>query len=448
MKVNRFFSFIKKGSTKGMGLVLGRSSLICLMAIALLIFGFAVSQDVSAKSHQANQHWVGTWSTSPGGEDDRLFVDQTLRQIVHITVGGRWLRVRFSNSFGTSPLVIDGASIGIQDEGAVVFPASLKPLTFGGAPSITIPPGARVLSDPVKLKVADEENLAISMYFINETIASTTHNGAFQTSYISLGDNTAVPNMVTDSKTLHWYWLTGVEVLAHRRARAVITLGDSLTDGNGSTVDANARYPDWLARRLLARYRGNNRIAVLNQGIGGNRILNDGNKLNDPNPDWDWILGVNALARLDRDVLTQSGVTHVILLEGLNDIGFPYVPDWSPLPDDFQVPIVTADEIIAGYKMIVKRVHAMGLKILIGTLTPYKGASYWSEEGEIKRETVNDWIRTSKMPDGIIDFDEALRDPDDPQKLNDAYKAVDNIHLNDDGYKVMADAVDLKLLKK
>jgi lysophospholipase L1-like esterase len=447
MKANRFLSFINRASKKGIGFGPGRISSICIVAILLLSTSLLLPQAIDAKGHWANHHWIGTWSTSPGGQDDRVFVDQTLRQIVHITVGGYWLRVRFSNSFGTSPLVIDAASIGIQDEGAKVFPGSLKTLTFGGASSITIPPGARVLSDPVNLAVPDQEDLAVSIYLFDETIASTTHNGAFQTSYVSSGDNTAVSDMIPDSETLHWYWLTGVEVLAHQNSHAVVTLGDSITDGNGSSVDANTRYPDWLARRLLSRYRGTKKIAVLNQGIGGNRILNDGNKLDDPNPDWDWILGVNALARLDRDVLTQSGVTHVILLEGINDIGFPDVPSFSLLPIDFRIP-VTAEEIIAGYKQIIKRVHGMGLKILIGTLTPYKGASYWSEEGEDRRQTVNNWIRTSNVPDGVIDFADSVSDPDDPQKLNDAYNAGDNIHLNDGGYEAMADAVNLKLLKK
>jgi lysophospholipase L1-like esterase len=441
MKTNRFLSVIKRVPIKGTGRILKISSLAYLMALMLLITGYTLPLAVSAKPVKANQHWVGTWSTSPGGMAWWMsFNNQTFRQIVHITIGGNSLRVRFSNSFGTEPLKIDAASIGIQQEGAMVIADSLRVLTFGGSPSITIPPGARVLSDPVELTVADEEDLSVSLYVAEYTEAPTRHREAIQTSYISIpGDYTEESDMRNFilTSTRSWFWLSGVEVLAHRKTHAVATLGDSLTVGNGSSRDVNARYPDWLARRLLDNCKGNKRVSVLNEGIGGNRVLNNGNEEF-------WLMGINAMARLDRDVLTQSGITHVILFEGINDIGFYYS---SSLPDYFKVE-VTAEEIINGYKQIIERVHAMGLKILFGTLTPYDGASYWSVEGEIKREVVNDWIRTSSAHDGFIDFDKAVRDPNDPQKLHPDYNSGDYLHLNDDGYEAMAEAVDLGLIDR
>jgi lysophospholipase L1-like esterase len=400
------------------------------MVTALLISGFALPQAVSAQNNAANQHWVGTWSTSPV-EEGQAFEDQTLRQIVHISIGGDWLRVRFSNRFGTVPLVIDAASIGIQDIGAAVVPGSLRELTFGGEASVAIAAGAKVLSDPVELTVADEADLAVSLYVSeNNTGGSTMHSLAWQTSYISpAGDFTADEVMAVADTTTSWFWLTGVEVLAKRKTYAVVTFGDSITEGccDFSNVDTNTRYPDELARRLLSRYKG--KVAVLNEGISGNRILND-------------FFGPNAQVRLDPDVLTQSGVTHVILLEGINDIGFgAFNPAFA----------VDANEIIAGYKQIIERAHAMGLKILFGTLLPYYEAGYFSEAGEAKRQAVNEWIRTSNLHDGVVDFDEAMRDPSQPgpyPSLLPAYDSGDNLHPSAAGYAAMAEAVDLKLLKK
>ena len=256
------------------------------------------------------------------------------------------------------------------------------------------------------------------------------HTLAWQTSYISpAGDFTADEVMAVADTTTSWFWLTGVEVLAKRKTYAVVTFGDSITEGccDFSNVDTNTRYPDELARRLLSRYKG--KVTVLNEGISGNRILND-------------FFGPNAQVRLDPDVLTQSGVTHVILLEGINDIGFgAFNPAFA----------VDANEIIAGYKQIIERVHAMGLKILFGTLLPYYEAGYFSEAGEAKRQAVNEWIRTSNLHDGVVDFDEAMRDPSQPgpyPSLLPAYDSGDNLHPSAAGYAAMAEAVDLKLLKK
>ena len=323
-------SIVRQGPSKALGAKLRRSSLIFLMISALFISGFALPQAASAKKMPKNQHWVGTWGTSPVSEG-QPFEDQTLRQIVHISIGGDWLRVRFSNRFGTAPLVIDAASIGIRDMDAAVVPGSLRVLTFGGETSIAIAAGAKVLSDPVELTVDDEEDLAVSLYVSENTGGSTSHDLAWQTSYISSGDQTVEADMDVDSTTTSWFWLTGIEVLAHRNTFAVVTFGDSITEGccDFSNVDTNTRYPDFLARLLLARHHGKKQVAVINEGISGNRILNDS-------------FGPNAQVRLDPDVLTQGGVTHVILLEGINDIGFPEI---FPVPEWF----VSADDIIAGY---------------------------------------------------------------------------------------------------
>lgn len=432
---NSFLSFIKRDSTKCIRPVLRRASLLCLMVTALLISGFALPQAVSARDSAANRHWVGTWSTSPQTQEAFLSPppappsvdDETLRQIVRITIGGDRLRVRLSNSLGTVPLVIDAASIGIRDEDAKVLPGSLRELTFGGDSFVTIAPGARVLSDPVELSVADEADLAVSLYVAENTEVTTLHNLAWQTSFISEpGDFTDVADMPVGDTFTSWYWLTGVEVWAHRNTRAVVPVGNSITEGccSDSFVDANVRYPDELARRLLARYRGQPRVAVLNAGISGNRVLND-------------VIGPNAQARLDRDVLTQSGVTHVILLEGVNDLGLPFFLGSAE---------VSAEEIIAGYKQIIERVHARGLKILVGTILPFKAFAYWSPAREAERQMVNEWIRTSNMADGVVDFDAALRDPTDPEMLLPEFDSGDNLHPSAAGYERMGAAAEKALL--
>ena len=429
---NNFWSLMRNlESPKRAGRVSGRSSSLSLTVTALLVFVFVLPQAVTAKENAANQHWVGTWSTSPVSEGE-TFENQTIRQIVHISIGGDRLRVRFSNRFGTEPLVIDAASIGVQYLDGAVDPGTLRVLTFGGATSIAIAAGAKVLSDPVDLTVDDAADLAISLYVSENTGGSTRHDLAWQTSYISSGNQTLEEDMDGEFTTTSWYWLTGVEVQAHRNTFAVATLGDSITEGccDFANVDTNTRYPDYLAQRLLDRYPGEVRAAVLNEGISGNRVLND-------------FFGPNAQVRLDPDVLTQSGVTHVILLEGINDIGFPGI--FGPSEE------VSADEIIAGYKQIIERVHTLGLKIFVGTLLPYYNAGYFSPAGEDKRQAVNEWIRTSNLHDGVIDFDEVMRDPGQPgpyPSLLPEYDSGDKLHPSAAGYEAMGDAVDLKLFKQ
>ena len=400
---------------------LRRTSLVRVLAVTLFISSLSFLQGAPAQGFLANGHWVGTWSTTPV-EVGRPFANQTLRQIVHVSIGGEIVRVRFSNLFGENPLVIDAASIGIQSVNAAIAPGSLRQLTFGGSPSVSIATGARVLSDPVELAVDAETDLAISIYVSGDTGTSTVHSLAHQTSFISSpGDFTATEQMPVAETTESWFWLTGVEVRAHRNTQSVVTAGDSITEGFASTTNANARYPDELARLLLSRKRGTPKIAVLNAGISGNRVLND-------------IFGPNAQSRFDRDVLTQSGVTHIILLEGVNDLG---------LGSSLFPPPVSAESIIAGYIQLIERAHARGLKILIGTILPFRGfeeflAGYWTPENEIERQVINEWIRTSELHDGFVDFDEALRDPTDPEVLLPIYDSGDHLHPSDEGYAAMA----------
>jgi lysophospholipase L1-like esterase len=401
-------------------------------AITLLfILASTLSQIALAGDNQPGRHWVGTWSSSPV-EPGPTYEGRTLRQIVRISIGGDEVRVRLSNRFGTAPLVIDAASIGGRDTGSSV--ESLQTLTFGGEPSVAIAAGAKVLSDPVQLSVSDGADLAVSLYIAgNNSGGSTMHTSAWQTSYISPpGDFTGDLFMPVEETTTSWFWLTGVEVLSQQNSFAVVALGDSITEGCclDEFVDANDRYPDELARLLAARYPGAPRAAVLNAGISGNRVLND-------------LFGPNAQRRLDPDVLTQSGATHVILLEGVNDLGIGTALTGQ---------IVDADEIIAGYRQIIERVHAAGLKILVGTILPFKGfetilPNYWTPENEAKRQLVNAWIRTSDAHDGFIDFDEALRDPDDPERLLPLYDGGDYLHPSADGYERMAIEAEKVLLE-
>lgn len=414
-------------------------SLSMALAITLLLsFGIGIPQSASADA--ASQHWVGTWSSSPV-ETGQAFEGQTLRQIVRISIGGDQLRVRFSNRFGAVPLVIDAASIGIQDIGPTVVSGSLRELTFNGEPSVAIAAGAKVWSDPVQLTVAGEEDLAISMYIAeNNTGGSTMHTLAWQTSYIAAGNHASEAVMPVEQTTQSWFWLTGVDVQAQQNSFAVVTFGDSITEGCclPAFVDANVRYPDQLARLLLDRYQGAPRAAVLNSGISGNRILSDGGIL--PR------LGPNVQRRLDADVFAQSGATHVIMMIGVNDLGLGE----ADFGGGFVLgPVADADEIIAAYQQIIERAHTAGLKILLGTITPFKGFAlpgYWSEQNEEKRQVINAWIRTTDLHDGFVDFDAALRDPNDPERMLSEYDGGDGLHPSAAGYERMAIEAERALL--
>jgi lysophospholipase L1-like esterase len=376
--------------------------------------------------------WVGTWGASPQPAEEAFFPpplqfdDQTIRTIARISKGGEQVRVRLTNALGAESLLIGAAHVAVHVGGGVIDPASDRALTFGGSPSIEIPPGAPALSDPVDLDVADLQELAISIYLPAPTVGQTIHQLGVQTTYISTpGDYTGAAVIPTASTTLSRFFVAGIDALADKTTRAVATLGDSITDGFASTPDANNRWPDKLAERLLT---GNpsRKVAVVNQGISGNRVLNN-------------IIGPNGVSRFDRDIIATTGVSFATVLLGINDIGFGA---FLPAQD------VSAERIIQGYRQLIARAHARCIKIIGGTLTPFEGAGYYSEAGEAKRQAVNDFIRNSGEFDGVIDFDAAIRDPANPTMMLPAYNSGDNLHPSDAGYDAMANAVDLSLFQQ
>jgi lysophospholipase L1-like esterase len=380
--------------------------------------------------------WVTTWTTSNAASDrPATFSNQTIRQIVHTTIGGSAVRLRISNTFGTRATQVGAVFVGLQKDGATLVPESNHELTFGGSRSIAIPEGAEVLSDPISFSVGSEQNLTISLFLAGETGPATVHGSAFQTNYISdRGNLAAEEGAAKFSKTTgSWYFLAAVEVMASGSAKgAVVALGDSITDGASARTDKNERWTDVLAHRLLA---GHTEIAVLNAGIGGNRVLTS-------SPCW----GQNALARLGRDVLAQAGIAAVILFEGTNDIGQPDTRTLDNSPCLSRTP-VTANEIIVGYQQVIARTHARGLKIFGATILPYQGFGAWTAAGEAKRTAVNQWIRTSGEFDGVIDFDAALRDPATPMRMAARYDSGDHLHPGPAGHEAMGNAVDLALFK-
>jgi lysophospholipase L1-like esterase len=405
------------------------SLMAVLLAMALASLAFSPAAYAGERhDNDRDQRWIATWGASPSATVASGFNNQTLRLIVHTSIGGDDVRVRLSNALGTQSVVIGAAHIALRSTGAAIVPGSDRPLTFSGASSITIPPNALVVSDPVELDVPALGDLAVSIYLPVSTGPASDHDLGEQTSYVSTtGDFTASPGATPYTTTItQWPYLAGVEVKASEDTRAIVALGDSITDGFNSTPDANHRWPNFLAARLLAHHR---KRAVVDEGISGNRILHD-------------IAGPNALGRYDRDVLVQSGVKYVIVLEGINDIGFTaFIPSEA----------VTADQIIAGHLQLIERAHARGLKIYGATLTPFEGTTfpgYFTPEGEVKREAVNNFIRTSGAYDAVIDFDAATRDPSHPTRLLPAYDSGDHLHPNDAGYQAMANAIDLALFRR
>lgn len=390
----------------------------------LAIAGVVIAPATTAEDGSKAGHWVGTWNASPQAAWHPVELNgRTIRQIVHVSIGGNRVRVRLSNAYGAGSLLIGAARVGLHSTGASIAAGSDRMLTFNGSESTTIPAGALAISDPVRLRVPDRGDLAVSIYVPGNASAATEHSLGLQTTYISPeGDFSGADSLPTATTTQSYYFLTGIDVDAPPKSRAIVTLGDSITDGLHSTADANKRWPNRLVERLRAQ-KGGGRVAVLNAGISGNRVLQD-------------TVATNASARLDRDVLVQSGARYLIVLLGINDIGFPGSP--------------TADEIIAGHRQIIDRAHAMGLEVYGGTLTPFQAflpGIYYTPDGEAKRQAVNQWIRTSKAYDAVIDFDKAIRDPGNPATMRSAYDSGDNLHPNDAGYRAMADAIDLSLFK-
>lgn len=401
---------------------------------------------LAAQSVSAPGHWVSAWSTAvhtpvmfPGVPPPLTLDNQTVREIIRPTIEGERLRVRFSNELGTTPLALGSAHIAlVKDDGSIV-PGSDRALTFDGKSEVQIPAGAPMLSDPVQIKIPAFANVAISIYVPKETTPSTFHLLGQRPTYISgPGDFTGAEDIPNAKTTNSWYLLSDLEFWVPAQTTAIVTLGDSITDGFGGKQGDYQDWPDQLADRL-AQAKGSPTTAVDNEGIGGNRILYDG-------------AGVSALARFDRDVLARPGVTEVILLEGINDIGWP---NMKPRPmkngamrkNPFAGQVVTANDLILGMKQIIERAHAHGIKVFGATMTPYEGADYFTPEGENVREAVNDWIRTSGAFDGVFDFDAAVRDPNHPQQFRDDYQSGDHLHPNASGYKAMAAAIDIGKLQ-
>jgi len=404
---------------------------------AALWLGLAASLSLGAAVKKS--HWVATWAAapSPAGTDDAMrrrrleFNEQTLREIVHLSIGGERFRVRLSNAFGSKAVVIGAAHLALRGAGSKIVPGSDRELAFGGRPGIAIPPGALALSDAVDLKAADAADLAVSIYLPGgPTVPSTLHYSAMQTSYVADGNTTGAAEMPETPNLSTWPFLTGVDTLAPLDWAAVVTLGDSITDGARSTGDANRRWPDILANRLLAQ-KGKIKLAVVNAGIGGGRVLHDGAGAQGPQ------YGPSALARYERDALAQPGVKYVIVLEGVNDLGHP--GSSAPMAED-----VTPEDMIAGYQQLIERAHERGIQVFGCTIMPFPTQA----ARDAKRQAINAWIRTGKGFDGVIDFDKLVTDPAQPGRIVAAYDSGDHLHPNDAGHKAMGEAVDLSLFSR
>ena len=377
-----------------------------------------------------NRHWVGTWATAPAPSEAGVgFNNHTLRMHPRISIGGDTLRVRVSNAYGNGKLTIGAAYVGLRDKGPAIVPGSKRQLTFGGSASATVAAGALVISDSVALDVQPLADLAVTLYLPGEIPPGFQITGRYarQTNYISppgnFADAIAMPvGKITDE----WFFVSGIDVLASPETGGVVTLGDSLTDANISTHDAYCRWPDQLARRLIAR-QGGRPLGVMNQGLGGNRILHD-------------VRGDSGLRRFDRDVLAQPGVTHAIVMLGTNDLRNRYAR-----PEEE----VRADQMIAGLTQMALRAQSRGIKLFAATLTPFGNETFlpgaWNPVREGHRVAVNTWIRDSGVLDGVVDFDKALRDPECSTQMLPIYDCGDGLHPSDRGYCQMGDAVDLAL---
>ena len=377
----------------------------------------------------SDERWVGTWAAAPApAEGVAGFSNQTIRLNPRVSIGGERLRVRISNAYGNRPLALGAATVALRDKGPAIVAGKSRKLTFGGRDSAVIAAGAVAYSDAVDVSVAPLADLAVSFHLPGEVLANFAITGRYarQTNYISPpGNYTAATVMPVGNLTDQWLFLCGVDVLAPRDTLGVVALGDSITDGNISTIDAFCRWPDQLARRLVAR--AGRSVSVMNNGLGGNRILHD-------------IRGDSGLRRFDRDVLAQPGVTHVIVMLGTNDLR----NRWAKPEEE-----VTAEQMIAGLQQMALRAHAAGIKIIGATLTPFGNETYlanaWNPTREKHRVAVNTWIRQSGVFDAFADFDAALRDPAVPTQMRAVDDCGDGLHPSDVGYCKMGDAIDLGL---
>jgi lysophospholipase L1-like esterase len=423
-----------------------------LISLLLLI------QQLNATPPDAPQNtWIGTWATAPQPAIPSLvqtFRNQTLRLIVHASAGGAEVRIKVSNTYGDQPLVIGAAHIARRTSGADIDPASDRILTFGRHPSTTIPARSMTVSDPVDLAVPPLSDLAISLFLPNATEATTTHILAVQTNYVSAetGDATAAVKFSVQKTITSWPFLTGVDVAASPHGAAIVAFGSSTTDGDGSTDDANHRWPDVLAERLQKNGNHDAELGVLNEGIIGNRLLSDSHSPRQAGGPFETAfkrygdaLGEAGLARFDRDVLEQAGVRYVILALGVNDMLFP--GSFIPAAES-----VTAESVISGNRQLIARAHKNGIRVIETTIPPFENAtfqhpviSFYTPEKEAVRQEVNAWIRSSREFDSVIDFDEILRDPSHPSQLLPKFDSGDHLHPNDAGYIACGNAIQLVL---
>jgi lysophospholipase L1-like esterase len=399
---------------------------VLLVAAATMAF-FADSRPAAAARH-GKDAWVTSWSASPQvAARDTLaavgFDDQTIREVISSSTGGDPIRLELTNVFGAAPLRIGHVTVAVPGPDAAVEPGTIHQVTYRGSGSFQIPAGGQVLSDPVAMRVWPLQDLAVSVYLPGQTGAATFHADAQQVNWVSAAGDQAGDSDAGafTTPTLSWYYVSGLIVQSSGADGTVVAFGDSITDGVGSTVGADGRWPNDLARRLDALDAPT--LSVADEGIGGNRVLASAR-----------CCGASAEKRFTRDVLDQPGVRDIIVLEGINDIGF-------------NLGRISAAKIIAGYQRLIAQAHARSLRIFGATLLPFQGAGYYTAAGEATREAVNRWIRTSGAFDGLVDFDAVMRDPADPLRLNPAYDCGDHLHPNDAGYQAMADAINLNMLR-
>ncbi|HSW13660.1 MAG TPA: SGNH/GDSL hydrolase family protein [Solimonas sp.] len=419
------------------------------LAMILCLAGCGAGSESPAEA-RGDKAWVGAWMAAQGVSDLQGFTDQSLRMILQSHQGGSTLRLRFANHYGQSPVTLESVHIGRRGEGAAVVTGTQVAVRFSGASSLSLAPGEEVRSDPLRFDLAPFEDLAVSFHLSGATGAASSHSEALQTSYTTArgtGDRAADESATAYTETRsHWYYLTGIDVQAGPATAAVIALGDSITDGSGNFFqitkpgdghhERNGRWPDVLARRMAA-VPAYAQYSVLNAGIGGNRLLTDAPfGIHDPL----FGAGDSALRRLQRDVLDVPGACTVIVLIGINDIGIPLLGR-PPL-----APFASADEMIAGYREIIRRAHERGLRVLGGTLTPTIFLLHGEPLRTGVRAAVNEWIRNSGEYDGVIDFDAAVRDPDQPERLRPEFSSGDGLHPSLAGYEAMGQAIDLSVM--
>ncbi|RDG37303.1 SGNH/GDSL hydrolase family protein [Streptomyces corynorhini] len=391
----------------------------------------------------ADGGWARTWSTSPHAPIEAFgplpsFADTTLRQVVRVSGGGRQVRLRITNEYGTAPLTIGAARIALAAPEGGIRPGSERVLTFDGKSAVTVPTGAPMLSDPVALSLSALAELSISLYLPEAVKSATCHGMGVQTAWTTPGNSVDALTLPADAESLPLQALiSALDVRADAPVTTVAIIGDSNTDCSGTTPDTNRRWTDRLAERL-AELDGP-AVCVSNQGISGNRMLNEG-------------LGDAALARFDRDVLATPGLRHVVLAIGLGDICISYSPqDGSGPPADFLAMFpgapVTADDLIAGYRQLIDRARTRGLRVHAPTLTPYEGDDTFTPEGERARQRVNEWIRTSGAFDAVLDFDAVWSDPAHPSRIRDGFHAGDHLHGSDAGCRALGDSIDLALFR-